>query len=133
MQKLSTLQGYIFLIFQHLATKHCSFTEYRILFQAVLKYLPSSTFFKIKGESPCSPYREITSNADARCYTKFNWLEQNVEPIKFHVTLSFSAFDVTMKIDYLLPNVKGVFTYRKTNVEVFRACCLNFGIEKALN
>ena len=29
----------------------------------------------------------MTSNADLGCYTKFDWLRQNVGPIKFHLTL----------------------------------------------
>ena len=38
----------------------------------------------------------MTLNADARCYTRFDKLRINVEPMKFRVTF-MSAFDVIMK------------------------------------
>ena len=39
----------------------------------------------------------MTSNADLKCYTKFDWLMKNVEPIKFHVPLIFIQFDIIIK------------------------------------
>ena len=47
MQNSQTLQGYIFLILQHFATKLCNFTNFRMLFNAVVWNFPTSTFFKI--------------------------------------------------------------------------------------
>ena len=41
------MQGYIFLILQHFATKLCNFTNFRTLFNAVVINFPTSTFFKI--------------------------------------------------------------------------------------
>jgi hypothetical protein len=38
-QNLQTLQGYIFLIFQHFATKLCNFTNFSMLFLAMVIYL----------------------------------------------------------------------------------------------
>jgi hypothetical protein len=38
-QNLQTLQGYIFRILQHFATKLCNFTNFSMLFLAVLIYL----------------------------------------------------------------------------------------------
>jgi hypothetical protein len=38
-QNLQTLQGYIFRILQHFATKLCNFTHFSMLFLAVLIYL----------------------------------------------------------------------------------------------
>ena len=32
----------------------------------------------------------MTSNKDSQCYIKFDWLLENVEPIKFHVTFIFT-------------------------------------------
>ena len=31
----------------------------------------------------------MTSNADSRCYMKFDWLAKSVEPIKFRVSFIF--------------------------------------------
>ena len=39
LQNLRTLQGYIFRIIQHFATKLCNFTHFSMLFQAVVIYL----------------------------------------------------------------------------------------------
>ena len=39
----------------------------------------------------------MTSKAKKKCYTKFDWLRKNVEPIKFHVRLLFSALDVIVR------------------------------------
>ena len=41
------LQAYIFLILQRFATKLCNFTNFRMLFNAVVIIFPISTFFKI--------------------------------------------------------------------------------------
>jgi hypothetical protein len=38
-QNLQTLQGYIFRILQHFATKPCNFTHFSMLFLAVVIYL----------------------------------------------------------------------------------------------
>ena len=38
-QNLQTLQGYIFRILQHFATKLCNFTHFSMLFLAVVIYL----------------------------------------------------------------------------------------------
>jgi hypothetical protein len=38
-QNLRTLQGYIFLILQHFATKLCNFTNFSMIFLAVVTYL----------------------------------------------------------------------------------------------
>ena len=46
-QNSQTLQGCIFLILQHFATKLCNFTNFRMLFNAVVMNFPISTFFKI--------------------------------------------------------------------------------------
>ena len=50
---MSTLQGYIFLILKYFANKLCNFIKYRMLFQAVTEYLPSSSFIKI----PCKRWK----------------------------------------------------------------------------
>ena len=47
MQNLSTSQGYIFYSLQHFTTKLRNFTKHRMLFQAVVIFLPISIFFKI--------------------------------------------------------------------------------------
>jgi hypothetical protein len=38
-KNLQTLQGYIFRILQHFATKLCNFTNFSMLFRAVVTYL----------------------------------------------------------------------------------------------
>ena len=41
------------------------------------------------------------SNADAKCYTKFDSHKENVKPIKFHVPcINLSAFEVILKKVY---------------------------------
>ena len=42
----------------------------------------------------CTPavYFYLTSNADSRCYTKFDWLRKNVVPIKYHVKSLLTSF-----------------------------------------
>ena len=35
----------------------------------------------------------MTSNAKLKCVTKFDWVEKNVRPIKFHIYINFFAFD----------------------------------------
>ena len=47
----------------------------------------------------------MTSNADSKCYTKFDRLMKNVEPIKFHVPLIFIQFDITI-IKEPLPHLR---------------------------
>ena len=46
-QNLQSSQAYIFHILQRFATKHCNFTNFRMLFNAVIINFPISTFFKI--------------------------------------------------------------------------------------
>ena len=47
MQNLQSSQAYIFLILQRFATKLFNFTNFRMLFNAVVINFPISTFFKI--------------------------------------------------------------------------------------
>ena len=44
---MPTSQGYIFYILQHFTAELCNFYELRMLFQAVVIYLPILKFFKI--------------------------------------------------------------------------------------
>ena len=46
-QNLQTLQGHIFRILQHFATKLCNFTHFSMLFLAVVIYWNSMPSFKI--------------------------------------------------------------------------------------
>ena len=46
-QNSQTLQGYIFLILQHFATKLCNLTNFSMFFNAVVINFPISTFSKI--------------------------------------------------------------------------------------
>ena len=46
-QNLQTLQGHIFHILQHFATKLCGFTKFRMLFNAVVMNFTISKFLKI--------------------------------------------------------------------------------------
>ena len=39
----------------------------------------------------------MTSNADSIYCTKFDWLRESFEPIKFHVTMIFFAFDFILR------------------------------------
>ena len=55
---MSTSQGYIFYSLQHFTTKLRNFTKHRMLFQAVVKFLPILNFFKILsngGKVHCKP------------------------------------------------------------------------------
>ena len=45
-----------------------------------------------------SKHGQYVYQVRARCYTKFDWVEKNVEPKTFHAAFSISAFDVIMKI-----------------------------------
>jgi hypothetical protein len=51
-EKRQTLQGYIFRILQHFATKLRNITNFAILFQAVINFCPdlSRSKFHLKGE-----------------------------------------------------------------------------------
>ena len=44
--KIANLQGYIFRIFQHFATKFCTFTIFDMIFSAVVMSITSSTAAK---------------------------------------------------------------------------------------
>ena len=63
---MPTSQGYIFYILQHLTAELSNFTEHRMLFQAVVIFLPTLIFFKfhVKGE------RSITKARSFRFYNK---------------------------------------------------------------
>ena len=44
---MPTSQGYIFYILQHFTAELCNFTKHRMLFQAVVIFLPILNFFQI--------------------------------------------------------------------------------------
>ena len=58
-QNSQTLQGYIFLILQHFATKLCNFSNYRMLFNAVVVNFHISTFFQNSVHNAIGPFIPI--------------------------------------------------------------------------
>ena len=55
----------------------------------------------------------MTLNADLQNKTKFDWLGQNVEPIKFLCNIKFSAFDVIMKEVYCIGGFHSILKHRE--------------------
>ena len=47
------------------------------------------------------PFLIMASNADSRCYTKFDWLWRNAEPIIFDCIMNF---DIHIRIDIIIRN-----------------------------